>query len=139
MQYITKNFTLEELYRSTSAIKNKIDNTPDKECTKNLMLLAYKVLQPIRDVYNNPIRVSSGFRCPELNKVVGGVKTSQHLKGEASDLNNGVKENKKIFDIACRLIKEGKIEVGQLIDEKNYSWIHISLPDKNHKNQILHL
>lgn len=109
---ITKNFTREELIASATATRLKIDNTPNKEQEAKLYLLAGFILQPLRDAYKNPIRVSSGFRCLKLNQAVGGVKTSQHLKGEASDLNNGVKENKKIFDIACKLIKEGKIEVG---------------------------
>lgn len=109
---ITSNFTREELIASATARKLKIDNTPNKEQEAKLYLLAYYILQPIRDEYKKPIKISSGFRCPELNKAVNGVKTSQHLKGEASDLNNGVSENKKIFDIASKLIKQGKIEVG---------------------------
>ncbi len=136
---ITKNFSREELLASATAKRLKIDNTPTKEQEARLYLLAYQILQPLRDRYGKPIRVSSGFRCKALNKAVGGVPTSQHQKGEAADLNNGVTENKKLFLLAKKMIAEGELKVGQLIDEKNYSWIHISLPDSKHNNQILHL
>ena len=139
MTYLTDNFTLEELVASATASRLKIDNTPSKEQAAQLCLLAYRILQPLRDRYKKPIRISSGFRCQALNKAVNGVPTSQHLKGEAADINNGIPENRKIFELAQKMIKEGKMEVGQLIDENGYSWIHISLPDKKHKNQILHL
>ena len=137
--YITKNFTKEELVASATASKLKIDNTPSEEQGCMLCLLAYRILQPLRDRYGKPIRITSGFRSKALNKALGGVPSSQHLKGEAADINNGVAENKKIFHLAKQMIDEGKLEVGQLIDEKGYSWIHISLPDNKHKNQILHL
>ena len=139
MEYLTDNFTKEELVASATAKRLKIDNTPSKEESEKLHLLASKILQPLRDAYRNPIRISSGFRCKALNKAVNGVPTSQHLKGEAADINNGIPENRKIFELAQKMIKEGKIEVGQLINEKGYQWIHISLPDNKHRNQILHL
>lgn len=135
---ITENFTYEELVASATAKRLKIDNTPDEESRKHLEELAKKVLQPLRDAYGKPIRISSGYRCKALNDAVKGVPTSQHIKGEAADINNGMTENKKIFELAQKMIKDGKITVGQLIDEKGYSWIHISLPYKR-TNQILHL
>ena len=74
--YITKNFTREELVASATAKRLGIDNTPNKEQEANLYLLAYYILQPLRDRYGNPIRISSGFRCKALNNAVGGVPTS---------------------------------------------------------------
>lgn len=135
--YITKNFTLEELYKSNTASKLGINNIPNKDATNNLMILAVKILQPLREAYGKPITVTSGYRCNELNKAVKGSATSQHLKGEAADLVTD--NNKKLFEVAKKLIDEGKIKVGQLIDEYNYKWIHISLPNNKHNNQILHL
>lgn len=135
--YITKNFTLEELYKSNTASKLGINNIPNKDATNNLMILAVKILQPLREAYEKPITVTSGYRSLELNKAVKGSSTSQHLKGEAADLVTD--NNKKLFEVAKRLIDEGKIKVGQLIDEYNYKWIHISLPNNKHNNQILHL
>ena len=139
MMYITSNFTIEELVASNTARKKGIDNTPSKDDMNRLCILALQVLQPLRDAYKKPIKISSGYRCPLLNKAVGGVPTSQHQRGEAADINNGKAENKKIFNLAKKMIAEGKLNVGQLIDEKNYSWVHISLPNKKHKKQILHL
>lgn len=136
---ITKNFSMEELAASNTARMKGIDNTPDKEVEARLVQLAQQVLQPLRDSYGKPIKISSGYRCQALNKAIGGVSTSQHLKGEAVDINNGQIENKKLFLLASKMIKEGVIEVGQLIDEKGYKWLHISLPDNKHRNQILHL
>ena len=136
---ITKNFSMEELVASNTARMKGIDNTPDKEVEARLVQLAQQVLQPLRNRYGKPIKISSGYRCQALNKAIGGVSTSQHLKGEAVDINNGQIENKKLFLLASKLIKEGVMEVGQLIDEKGYKWLHISLPDNKHRNQILHL
>lgn len=136
---ITKNFSMEELVASNTARMKGIDNTPDKEVEARLVQLAQQVLQPLRDSYGKPIKISSGYRCQALNKAIGGVSTSQHLKGEAVDINNGQIENKKLFLLASKMIKEGVITVGQLIDEKGYKWLHISLPDNKHRNQMLHL
>ena len=137
--YITSNFTIEELVASQAATRLDIDNTPDDKAYSQLCLLALEVLQPLRDAYKKPIKISSGYRCSKLNKAVGGVPTSQHQKGEAADIDNCTTENKKIFNLAKKMIEEGKLNVGQLIDEKGYSWVHISLPDGKHHNQILHL
>ena len=136
---ITKNFSMEELVASNTARMKGIDNAPDKEVEARLVQLAQQVLQPLRNRYGKPIKISSGYRCQALNKAIGGVSTSQHLKGEAVDINNGQIENKKLFLLASKMIKEGVIEVGQLINEKGYKWLHISLPDNKHRNQILHL
>ena len=136
---ITKNFSMEELVASDTARMKGIDNTPDKEVEARLIQLAQQVLQPLRNSYGKPIKISGGYRCKALNKAIGGVSTSQHLKGEAVDINNGQSENKKLFLLASKMIKEGVITVGQLIDEKGYKWLHISLPDNKHRNQILHL
>lgn len=136
---LSKNFTLEELIRSNTANKYKINNKPNTDATAFLVELCEFILQPIRDKYGKPINITSGYRCSKLNKLVKGSSTSQHLFGQAADINNGVSENKIIFNIAKKLIEEGVITVGQLIDEKNYSWVHISLPTNKHKNQILHL
>ena len=76
MEYLTDNFTKEELVASATAKRLGIDNTPSKEESGKLHLLASKILQPLRDAYRNPIRITSGFRCKALNKAVNGVPTS---------------------------------------------------------------
>ena len=138
MEQFTKNFNYDELINSTTAKRLGLDNTPNEIEKERLKQLAINVLQPIRDAWRSPIIVNSGFR----SEAVGGVKNSQHRLGEAADVTIGGKErNKKLFNFIVKLINQKKIVVGQLIDEYNYSWIHVSLPRTNGKpnNQILHL
>ena len=134
------NFTVDELCRSKTAQRRGIDNTPTPSIRVNLEKLIANVLQPLRDKYGKPIIVDSGYRCPKLNQVVGGAKTSQHLFGQAADIHtvsDSVKDNKELFDLAKQMIENKEIVVGQLINEYNYNWVHISIPDGKHKNQIL--
>ena len=130
------NFTIQELTASTTAAAKKIKNDPTPEAAENLKLLVDKVLDPLRDAYGKPIRVNSGYRSPALNAAVNGSKTSQHMKGQAADITAGSKqENKKLFDLAQEL----NLPYCQLIDENNFSWVHISYDKNNVKRQILHL
>jgi len=140
-EYITKNFTYDELTGSTVAKRLGLDNAPDENQKENLIRLAKEVLQPIRDTWRSPIVVNSAFRSEAVNKAVGGAKTSQHKKGEAADITVGSKEkNKKLFNLIQKMVLNKQIEVGQLISEYNYSWIHVSLPRANAmNNMILHL
>jgi len=139
---ITENFTLEELVFSQTAIDKGIDNTPSQEVIDNLTVLCKTILQKIRDKYGDVIKVTSGYRCTELNKVLKGSSTSQHRFGEAADItskSDTITENKKLFDLICEMINNKEIVVGQLINEYNYNWIHVSLPTPKHKNQILYI
>lgn len=131
---LTKNFTIEEMVASSTAKARGINNTPSVDHIANLSRLAIKILQPVRDVYGKPMTITSGYRCPALNKAVGGVATSQHLYGEAADIK--VSDNKALFNIMKKMVLEGKIVVGQLLDENNGSWIHVSLPTEKHRNEI---
>lgn len=143
MEKFSNNFTYEELVNSPTANRLKINNTPNKQQKESLKKLAVEILQVIRDEYGKPIIVTSGFRCDKLNKAVGGAKNSQHTKGEAADIrsvSDSIKDNKEIFDLILRLQKEGKIKFGQLIDEYNYNWVHVSLPRIGKiNNQVLHI
>ena len=141
MEQFTKNFSYDELIASATAKRLGIDNTPSYDEKEKLRQLAEEVLQPIRDAWRAPIIVNSAYRSQEVNKAVGGSKTSQHLKGEAADITIGGKErNRKLFNFIYKLIQKGEIKVGQLIDEYSYSWIHVSLPRMNKpNNQILHI
>ena len=136
---LSKNFTLEELTYSATAARKGIDNTPSEKEINALKRLCTNVLQPIRDEYGMPIVITSGYRCKELNSLVGGAPSSQHRYGEAADMKVGNKtQNKALFDLIAKMIKAGKITVGQLINEYSYSWIHVSLPRLGKKNnQIL--
>ena len=130
-----KYFTIKELCKSLTAIQKRINNTPNSEIVNNLKQLVDFILDPLRERYGKPITVNSGYRCPALNKAVNGSKTSQHVKGLAADITAGSpKENKILFE----LIQELNLPFDQLIDEKKFSWIHVSF-SKNPRKQILHL
>lgn len=134
---ITKDFTLEELYASQTARERGIDNQPDMQAVINLTWLAIKVLQPLRDAMGEPIKIGSGYRCPRLNKAVGGVSNSQHMKGEAADLSidGDLKKGKQWFE----WIKT-HCDFDQLIWEHNAKgtyWVHVSYNSKGNRRQII--
>lgn len=129
---LTKNFTLEELTASSIASKRGIANNPDEKAKANLKKLAETILQPVREKWGKPITVTSGYRCPALNKAVGGVATSQHLTGEAADII--CTDNKGLYRLMKEMMVKGEITVGQLLDENGGGWIHVSLPNSKWKN-----
>ena len=143
MEKFSYNFTYEELVNSPTANRLKINNTPNKQQKESLRKLATEILQVIRDKYDKPIIVTSGFRCEKLNKAVGGAKSSQHCKGEAADIrsvSDSIKDNKELFDLIKSMMDKGEIKIGQLIDEYNYNWVHVSLPRIGKtNNQVLHI
>ena len=83
---ITKHFTLEELCASATAKARGIQNKPSAQQIIALVCLTCYVLEPLREAMHEPIPISSGFRCEQLNRAVGGVSNSQHTKGQAADL-----------------------------------------------------
>ena len=119
-------FTIEELCYSYTAEQQGIDNTPSKEIKENLKELI-DFLNPMREAWGSPIIINSGYRCPELNKAVGGSKTSVHMKGWAADIypqNNKMSEFKQFCLDYCK----DKL-FDQLIIEKSGSteWIHVGI------------
>ena len=128
-----KYFTISEFIRSDKAIKNRIWNGANREQEDNIIALVDNVLDPLREKYGKPIRVSSGFRCPAVNSAVGGVqsdsKKSQHEKGEAADIvsSDGTKGN---YSLARLIAARGNFD--QMILEdcgKNDlypAWVHVS-------------
>ena len=131
-----KYFTFTEFERSDTATKFAIDNTMPESAKKNVSELVDKVLDPLREAWGKPITVTSGYRCPELNKAVGGAKTSHHLSGMAADISTGNKaDNRRLFELVQKL----DLPFTQLIDESNFSWVHISLDPANVKRQTLKL
>ena len=138
---ISDNFALEEFINSPTANKYNIDNTPNEQVKNNIIQLVKNILQPIREEWNKPITVNSGYRCKALNDKVGGSKTSQHLRGDAADITTGnVSDNKKLFHLIIDMCQQKKVTYGQLIDEYGYKWLHISNPIPGHKpNQDLHI
>lgn len=138
---ISKNFSYDEMVYSATAERLKLDNTPNEKELAELVKLVNTILQPIRDKWGRAIVVTSGFRSEAVNKAVGGVKNSQHRLGQAADLKIGSRsQNKALFNFILNMVKNGEIKVGQLIDEYNYSWVHVSLPREGKtNNQVLHI
>ena len=135
-----KYFTIDELCASDTAERKKIDNTPNADARLRMQRLIEQLLDPIRAAWGAPITVNSGYRSPALNRAVGGVATSQHVKGEAADITVGSSaENKRLFDKIVELQKAGRIAFDQLIDESNYAWVHVSYRSGKNRNQTLHL
>lgn len=123
---VTMHFTIEELYASATAKAKGINNKPNVQQMINLVYLTAYVLEPLRVAMNEPIKIGSGFRCQELNKAVGGVYNSQHLKGQAVDLciDGDMKKGKKWFDYIRK-----NLPFDQLIMEHNSKgsyWVHVS-------------
>ena len=146
---MTENFTLSELTRSETAARMHINNEPGTIPTQNLKLLCENILQPLRNAYRLPILVNSGFRSAALNAAIKGARNSQHLLGQAADITarhsvpigselatcyDYHHENKLLFNLILAL----NLPFDQLIDEKNYSWIHVSYGPRN-RRQVLHL
>lgn len=139
---MSKNFTLEELTKSTMAKQKGIKNEPSPEQIENLKLLAQYVLESIREKIGCPLFISSGFRSEKLNALVGGSKTSQHLLGQAADIQifDKTKTNRDLFDIIVKMVKNNELQVGQVIwefGEDQPNWIHVSLPTSRHRNEVL--
>lgn len=128
---LSKNFSLSELTRTSTGL----DNTPNEEQIENLRLLVENVLQPARDALG-PIKITSGFRSPEVNARVGGAPTSQHTKGEAVDLMMSGGQ-KKLLDWIIE-----NVEFDQIISEfpdklGRPLWVHVSYREGNNRNEKL--
>ena len=131
---ISKHIALQEAIESQTALRLGIKNTPNEVELEAMKYVAENLFEPIREWYSKPIIVSSFYRCRELNKAVKGSLTSGHVLGNSIDISAGSKaENKKIFDF----IKLSGLDFDQVINEYNYTWIHISLKKNNNRKQIL--
>lgn len=133
-----KYFTIAELTKSATADRLKIDNTPTPAIEQNLKYLVFAILDPIREEYGKPIYVNCAYRCPKLNKAVGGSKTSAHLNGLAADLHVKGESNYIIYEIAKRL----NLQWDQIILERgtirNPQWVHIGISRTNNRRQVLY-
>lgn len=133
---LSKHFKLSEFTRSATASAKKIDNTPSLEVVSNLQQLCIHVLEPLREHFNCPITISSGYRCQALNKAVGGVATSQHMTGEAADIHIPDEATGKRWFVWLM----DNVQFHQLIWEKStpsstHHWIHVAFKQNGHNAQ----
>ena len=133
-----KHFSISELTSSATALREGIDNRPNKCAYHLLHVLVDQLLDPIREAWGEPIVVSSGYRCKQLNALVGGVKNSHHILGCAADIIAGNRANhRKLFRLIVKMQQEGRIKFTQLILEGDGRWIHISYVPGNLKCQVI--
>jgi hypothetical protein len=138
MTQLTKNFSLHELTKSETAARHDMPNEPGSAEIANLVDLAAKVLQPIRDHFQKGVHINSGFRHPDVNAKVGGSRTSDHCKGMAADLEipgvanaelaNWVKDNLEFTQLILEFYTPGIPDSG---------WVHVSYDPKNLKKQVM--
>jgi len=125
---MSEHFTLRELTRSQTATRLGIDNTPNAEAIENLKRVAENILEPVRTHFGFPFSPNSGFRCLELNRAIGSKDSSQHILGQAVDIELPGINN---FDLAV-WIRENITSYDQLILEFHVSgeptsgWVHCS-------------
>jgi zinc D-Ala-D-Ala carboxypeptidase len=124
---ISKHISMKEATRSATALRLGLDNTPTEEHLDNMKLLASKIFEPLRSWVGGPIRINSFYRGPELNKAIGGSTKSQHMIGQAVDIDDtyGYKTNAEMFNYI-----RGNLDFDQMIwefgDNKNPDWVHVS-------------
>lgn len=136
---LSPNFTLHELLASQTAKRKGIDEQfdPPQEIIDNLQFLCKNLLEKLRLLNDErPLFISSGYRCPRLNKAVGGAKNSQHMQGQAADIDFGSRKANKVF--FNRIVKSG-IEFDQLLNEFDFAWVHISLKREGNRLQIINI
>ena len=127
-------FTINELCKSRVAVERKIDNSIDEKILKNLNELI-SFLNPLREAWGSPIRVNSGYRCPELNKAVGGSKTSVHMLGYAADLYPCNGKFGKFKDFLVDYLKDKNFDQCLIEKSGNATWIHIGLYNNYHEQR----
>lgn len=141
---LSEHFKLSEFVKSATATARKIDNTPSEEIVANLRHLCVNLLEPMRQHFNVPIVIGSGYRCPALNEAVGGVSNSQHMKGEAADLhiptikapNGSVIQDMATARKWITYLLDQRFD--QLIlehDKSGHYWIHVSLKRDDTRNR----
>lgn len=135
-----KYFSIEEMLRSATAKRLGIDNTPSEDIKNNLVLFIETVLDPIREDWGSAINVSSGYRCPELNKAVGGAKNSGHQYGFCADLQvkGGMKRVRELADFIFKWMMDHQMKFDELLFERsgNVTWLHFCWIGKDGKQRM---
>ena len=124
---ISKHISYKEATHSATALRRGLDNTPNDEQLKCMEEVAENLFEPLREWVGGPIKVNSFFRGEPVNTAIGGSTRSQHMKGQAIDIDDtfGHKTNAEMY----HYIKDN-LDFDQLIwefgDDKNPNWVHMS-------------
>lgn len=138
MEKVSKYITLAEATKSQAAIRNGIKNVPGPKELAAMKLVGEKVFDKVREHFGIPLTVSSFYRCPALNKAVKGSATSQHVKGEAIDIDadGSPISNKQVFEYI-----KANLDFDQLLwefgDSHNPAWVHVSYKPSGNRKQVL--
>lgn len=136
--YLSKNFTLEELSKSLAALNRGLDNTPKKQHIENLKLLCTHVLQPIRDHFGLPVTINSGFRSANVNRAIGGSFTSQHMLGQAADIEIIGVHNADIWRFVVANLDYDQVIAEHLeLKKPNAGWVHVSYNKGKNRKEAL--
>lgn len=132
-----KHFNLSEFFQSSTAAKNGIKNEPsfDEKATivRNINLLVDNVLDPVRDMVHVPVMITSGYRCPQVNRLVGGVDNSQHMSGCAADFHVQGFTPSMMYQLFLCVFNT--LEFDQLIYYRNKNIIHVSYVDNCNRHE----
>lgn len=133
-QKLSAHFKLGEMLVSQTAVRQEITEQfePSQQVIDNLTALCVNVLQPLREMIKKPVNVTSGYRCKRVNTAIGGAKKSQHLVGQAADINIKGKTTEALF----QYIKNSGIPFDQLIQEFD-SWVHVSYNSQGNRGEVL--
>ena len=136
---ISKHISYKEGVYSATATRRGIDNEPNNEQLNNMGLVAEKVFEPLRKWVGGTIKINSFFRCLKLNTAIGGSKKSQHMKGQAIDIDDtfGVVANSDMYNYI-----KNNLDFDQMIwefgDDENPNWVHVSYVSKeDNRNRCL--
>jgi zinc D-Ala-D-Ala carboxypeptidase len=133
MPKLTQHFSVEEMTFSETAVRHGLDNRPNTRIIQNLTELCEELLEPIRELAGGPINVTSGYRSAMVNSVVGGSLNSQHMSGEAADINCPLFNPQTLFN----RIRNSDVNFDQLINEFG-SWVHVSfVSGRKNKQEVL--
>ena len=136
---LSEHFNLKEFTKSETAIRKRIDNTPNLEHANNLKLVCEKILEPVRKHFGKPVRINSGYRGPALNAAVGGSSKSQHCNGEAVDFEIDGLPNPELAKWVSENCEFDQI-ILEFYDPKegpNSGWVHASYSaGKNRKQKL---
>ena len=127
MERISKHISYKEAIKSNTALRLNIDNTPNVVSLTNMTGVAYNIFEPLRLWVGGPIKINSFYRCPKLNKAIGGSKRSQHCEGRAIDIDDtfGFKTNAEMFHYIKNNLNFDQM-IWEFGDDNNPAWVHVS-------------
>lgn len=132
---LTENFSLHEMTNSVTAQKRGINNMPTPEHIENLKALCENVLEPVRALMGCPIKITSGYRSGQLNAYIGGAASSQHMFGQAVDIDLGPK-NSELYDAIVKNLEFDQV-IWEFGNDTNPEWVHVSYSSGKNRKKCL--